>query len=95
MNSIGSFFRKYGAVPANDAGPIYSQATDDALVIHANADCKAWDENEDARPAMTKRMIEQRNELFKRSCKYKSFTPEQKWVRNAWWKLCDRVGIGP
>lgn len=32
MNAMQSFLRKYHAVPANDTGPQWSQATDEALL---------------------------------------------------------------
>jgi len=32
MDALKAFFRKYNAIPATDAGPAWSQATEDVLI---------------------------------------------------------------
>ena len=67
MNGMQAFFKKYHAVPANNDGPKWSQASDDALCGWAKDDCKAWDANPAAREGMRGRMTDMASELDRRA----------------------------
>lgn len=66
MDAIKSFFQKYGAVPANDYGPVWSQATDAALFHHVSEDCQLWRDDPASRPHLQPRMVDVYRELQRR-----------------------------
>lgn len=68
MDAIKSFFAKYHAVPANDAGPCWSQASDGALIGWAEMDCAVWDHTLPTadREELRARMQEVGNEMWAR-----------------------------
>ncbi len=94
MNAIQAFFRKYHAVPANDAGPQWSQASDAALCGWADQDCQLWDTTlaPDGMVLWT-RMVEVRNELWAR---LEAVAAEERRaaLRGAWYSICERIGFG-
>jgi hypothetical protein len=60
------FFQKYHAVPANDYGPQWDRATDEALAGWAKSLAESWDANPTDRGILRSRMVEVGNELWKR-----------------------------
>lgn len=90
-----SFFRKHHAVPANDAGPQYDLAKDDALIAHAEALVKAWDENHDeTRGIILPEMKDARQTLFARTTAYAFPSEQRRKLTAAWYALCQRIGFG-
>lgn len=69
------FFRKYGAVPATDSGPNWSQASNDSLFYWAKEDCRLWDGNPAAHHGLVDRMQDIGNELHRRFLRDKA-SPE-------------------
>lgn len=66
MNAVQSFFKKYHAIPATNAGPQWDKATTEALIGWADGDCKVWDENADAHARIVDHMADVGNELHRR-----------------------------
>jgi len=98
VDAIKSFFRKHHAVPANDHGPQYPLASDEAIIGHAERLCKAWDADESSRPEMLPDMKDLRRETFKRAIA----SQPPVWRRDkqrsrlvaAWYGICERIGFG-
>lgn len=101
-DTVRGFFAKYRAVPANDAGPCWGQATDLRLVEWAEADIRVWDTtlSRDDREELRVRMAEIGNELFKRMrgrdipcrCMDAAPTLDQR-MRAAWYDVFNRIGF--
>lgn len=101
MDAVKSFFAKYHAVPANDAGPQFDKASDAALLGWAEGDCKAWDRTLSGpdRKTLQNRMVEIRRELWTRIQAFGEIDfgnePEaRKPIRRAWHAVCMRIGFG-
>src|SRR5689334_7440235 len=67
MDAIRDFFQQHGAVPANDAGPQWDKASDEALLHWAEQDCETWDRCPNAHPRLYDRMKDIHDELMRRS----------------------------
>ena len=94
MDALKSFFRKYAAVPATDAGVTWASATDDALLAWCKCNCEAWDANPDAQPELLPDMKELRREAWRRLHKYESFSEPRIRLNAAWHNICTRIGFG-
>lgn len=68
MDAIKSFFTKYHAAPASDAGPRWDQASDAALIGWASGDIEMWDRPnaESVRAELLPRMKAVGNEMWAR-----------------------------
>lgn len=66
MTEIQFFLAKYHAVPANDDGPVWERATDDALCGWAAEDKETWKSNPGARRDIEPRMVRVYRELDRR-----------------------------
>jgi hypothetical protein len=100
MDAIKGFFQKYGAVPATRSGPVWSAATGEALAVWAEGDAATWDADPSARPHLRSRMLEVRNESWRRLQLYPEVAlpdqpPAYRSLLRVWDRMCVRVGIGP
>jgi hypothetical protein len=100
MDAVKRFFQKYGAVPANNAGPVWSAAADEMLLVWATQDAESWDRHPEDRPYLRGRMQEIRDELWFRLIQYPKVPfPDQpegyRRLRAGWYHLSIRAGFGP
>jgi hypothetical protein len=65
MDAIRGFFRKYNAVPATDAGPDWTGASDEALAGWAVGMCETWDGGERG-GILRSRMADVADEAYRR-----------------------------
>jgi len=91
---VSSFFRRHGAVPANDRGPQYGLASDEAIAASAESLCKAWDAYEAARPKLVAEMTRLRRESWVRCGKHELGTEGRRLMAHAWYQLVERIGFG-